>query len=305
VAQVPPLSSSTINSAPYSPGATPLVLGAVTFRSIEAPAEMPIGTVSQMTARKVLPGGTVVEQTFGPDLETVTWRGQFRDVDVDSRVRMLQQYAADGQERLITWGSQRYYCVVKKFIPTWHHEYKCEYEITIEITQDGTGLAQASSAPLPDSQIGALTSSAATTAAQLAAIDASASSVQQQVANVQQTVQQTGPIGQAGPSAAQQVLQTVQQAISAATAYATEVSGSSKNYVLISQILSALNLIVSNVQRAQSAQTVTVQGGNLFAIAAKYFGDPSLALSLAQINGLPSLFLPNTQPTTLTLPPTL
>jgi cytochrome c551/c552 len=67
--------------------------------------------------------------------------------------------------------------------------------------------------------------------------------------------------------------------------------------------LNALILVSRNVQQGQAPRTVQVIGGSLATVAAKYYGDVSLTMQLAQANGLSTAQLPSGVFKTIILPP--
>jgi hypothetical protein len=68
-------------------------------------------------------------------------------------------------------------------------------------------------------------------------------------------------------------------------------------------MLGNLKLIASNLAVGQAPKTVTVNGGNLYALASQYYGDPALAVNIQAANGLRTMALPQGVVVTLNIPP--
>lgn len=300
------LPSSTTNTGSAQPyGGTPFSIGGVTFTAKEEPSSLPIGQARQMMAVHTLPGGTRIVQAFGVEPQDVSWSGHFWDQSVKDRVNALRSYAVSGNEIPIQWGSEAYFCIVKEFRPVYLHDYHATYDITVTITRDANGAFSVATAPSIDKQVSQLQQNAQTAADLLNQADTNYinSGIPTSLTNVTVKIQNAGPLAQLTGDSAKSLISTVQSALSTVEAYTGGISPSATWLPQALQLGSFLQLIIDNIQRGQAPQTAQVQGGSLFAVASKYYGDPTLAFALAAANGLASPQLPATKLLTLVLPP--
>jgi hypothetical protein len=286
------------------PSSVPLTLGAVTFLAGECPDTLPIGGIEQEIATTRLAGGGEVNQPMGGFAKDVTWQGKFWAGNVAPRVRTLQGYTADGVARLISWGPERYYCVVKDFVPPYHHQFFAEYQITVKITGDANGVLTNRSAASVEQQLGGLSDSANVSASAIAAADASAQTLQVDVSNIKLQIESVGQIAQAPQSSIAQLLATVSTALAKAGAYADALPVGSAMVVAAQRYIAALSLIQTAVTNGQAQRTIQVQGGSIYDVAAQ-IGDVTRAFEIMRLNGLPSPQLPESVATLLRVPPGL
>jgi hypothetical protein len=287
-----------------TPGVDPLTVGPVTFNSIECPAKLPIGAITQTIVEKQLIGGGKDTQSLGAQPKDVQWSGSFFQPNVDNRVETLQSMAKDGKEYQLTWRRQRYFCKVKDFTPGFRNANYCEYEITLCITRAANG-ALSSVAPVSvDSQVSALTSSLQSQNAVIAAADPTGSqSFQSLLAKVQAGIIAAGPIAQLTGSSVQGMLADVSSALSAVQSYGQNLTDGTPQFVATQQIISSLILLQKNIAQGQSQNTIRVQGASIFEIAVLAYEDVSQAFTLMQANGMVSPYTSTLAPTDITIPP--
>jgi hypothetical protein len=160
------------------PGPNPLSIGGNTFHSIDCPTELKIGTGEQkMAIAECVGGGKVVHITgFFPDANS--WSGIFHQPNIDNNVALLRGFMLDGKERLITWKSEQYYGVVKRFDPTYKKGgNSCPWTLSMEITRAANGAFTPSSpqTSIDDTVAALLTTTGGANAQQIAALGLPAS----------------------------------------------------------------------------------------------------------------------------------
>lgn len=307
------VNADTVGAAGKAPvdvgaGATPLTIGAVTFRTEECPSELAIGAGEQMEVSTQLVGGGRVVQVFGSSADDVTWSGTFySSPQVRAKVQSLRLYMVTGQEVLLKWGSEQYYVRVKKFTPRYHGTNLCSYDISVVVTRDANGAFTVNSNVSIDSQIQALLAEANKQNNVVLGQQPTAAQVfQQKLAALQSAVNAAGPIAQnitvVGPpiiAASNAASQSVGDFITGLT------DQTNPAYAGAVLLQSSLNAITENVQRGQTPKSIQVQGTDLMAVAAQQYGDATLGYQLAKVNGLPSPFTTSAKALTITLPPFL
>jgi hypothetical protein len=303
MASLPPVLSAPGN--PNAPGQHPLQIGPVIFNSLECPDKLPIGAGEQRTVVNELTGGSRVVQNFGPQPSPVSWTGNLWQTSLDARITALRQMMVSGAEVLLTWRTERYYCVVTKFDPGYRNASRAEYSITVEITRDANGAFSSTSAPSVDSQVGALMAGAAANNLTIASVDPiGAAALQPSLSDVQAAIQNVGPIAQAaGSTASDNLVANIETALAQVTTYLAGLGAFAPSYSAAAQLLNVLTLVKRNVQQGQSPASVRVQGGSLYETAVTAYGSIDQAFPLADFNGATSMRNPAAITTTLVLPP--
>lgn len=298
-----PIATPTPTNDLGGPGATPLKIGPVVFRTEECPEKLPLGGGKQKHVITELVGGGIVDQHFGTvPVNPVSWSGTFWGAYVDQRVQLLRQMMLAGDEYLVSYQREQYYCRVSDFQP-YYRGNRCDYDIKLTITRDSNGAFSVANPASLDSQVSALAGDVNNQVTDLTASDPTFAIVQPDISNMQVAIKNAGPIAQASGAASASLLQSITTALASATAYLASLDEVSPQFLNATRLVSALTLISTNVQRGQSTQSLRVQGGSLFEIASMYFGDASLAYDLAAANGLASPFLSKTQIQNIALPP--
>jgi hypothetical protein len=296
MASIPPLTTA-LGSA------SPLTLGGVQFQTQQAPEDFPIGAIEQRLAIIELAGGGRVVQAMGAQPKPVTWKGRFYANEVATVIPALQGYAVDGRERLLTWGREQWYCIVKDVTPTYKFAFYSLYDITVEITRAANGILTIASPLSVDTQVQALVTSANISAAAILAADATAPNFAPSIANIQLQLNTMGPIAQASTQNITALSGLIGTAQAQAQPYAAGLTSASPSYVQTQQYIAYLALMQTNVTNGQAQTSIRVQGVNLYETAATYFGDVTQAFSLANMNGIFAMQLTRRAPTIVNLPP--
>lgn len=290
------------------PGSRPLILGAIIFSTEECPEDFPIGALRQMIVERTLPGGTRIINKFGPSPDPVAWGGKFWAANVQTRVSQLQLYCASGQTVLLAWGVEKYNVIVTHFVPHYHHGWYTGYEIEVTVVSDANGAFTIASGVSIDQQVQGLQTMMFNQNNIVFQLDPSGAAVfQPNVLQVQQAIQDAGPLATASPTAIQNINTQLNAALGLINTYAGQLQelapGKVPQLAATLQLASAITAIGDTANRGQQPNSQIVQGGDLFGIAAQNYGDPTLAFQLASVNGLLSPWLTSARQTTITLPP--
>lgn len=275
-----------------------LSIGPVTLAEEEHPSEIAFPLV-QVVATHQLPGGGLVVQRMGPQYQPVTWTGAlFQDVnDIDARMSALEALLTAGVQQRLAWGKRAFDVLVTAFTPTYRNKIEGGYSITVRIMRDASGPTQKATTA---SQLNALYGQVGVQTADLVVADPNFATIAQPdlplgvLGDPQQNV---------GRSAAD-ILGDVNKAIASVQPYIAALPPSAASLLNKATVLSSsLTLIQKNVGASATPNSVRVDGGNLFHIAAQYYGDASLGLALMRVNGLSSTSIPSSISRILTLPP--
>lgn len=282
-------------------GKTPLSLGGVTFFTQEVPEHFDIGAAEQMLAIHDLPGGTRITHAMGNKAKDVSWTGHFFDANIARRVAQLRAYQVNGQEIELSWGVEKYFCIIKSFDPGYRGGYNA-YAITVTITRDNNGAFALSKATTIDQQVSALQTQAQNQNAAVLAIDPSgASTFQQALTNLQAAIAAATPLIAAIGSGTS-LLGFANIAAQAVATYLGSLPADAAQYASAMGLASTLQLISANISRGQTPTSTTVVGGSLYALAAAAYGDISQAFPLAAANNLVSPLLSSQVATTVLVP---
>jgi hypothetical protein len=82
----------------------------------------------------------------------------------------------------------------------------------------------------------------------------------------------------------------------------TDAGTTSPMYVAWISAVNLASLLLAALTTPQTTQQVTVSGGSLYEIAARYYGDVNQAFALMYANGKCTPWLPNAVPQTIALP---
>ncbi len=286
------------------PGPNPLSIGPLTLPSVECPEKLPIGALEQKLAVTLLLGGGKDVQSNGVQPKSLSFSGVLWQPNIVAHKNLIRALMVSGKEYLITWMDEQWYGKISAFTPTANHANRCPYEITVEITRAANGALTSTQIPTVDQQVAAITSNAQTQNATITSADPTGSAgFQQALSTALTAVAAAGPIAQLVAPQTTQLIASVLAATQAVTTYAGTVTEGASQYVATQQLLAYLQLLSTNINRGQSTQTVRVQGVSLFELAAQYYGEPSYAFALADINGLPSPYTSTQVPTVVALPP--
>lgn len=301
----PQVAQAVIGSS-QAPGSNGVSIGAIKLNSSEAPTTLAVGA-EQMTVTQTLAGGTRVVQTFGLSPDEISWTGKLFGAFVQSRVAQLRLYLSSGNPVKFSWVKstidlgtgaaisqlkEQYTVIVKKFIPTFYAQY-AEYNITLIVVSADNGAYAASPPASIDTQINALQSKAVVLTNTLIASSVSqTAAIAQYMSETNSAIAAATPISQ-NPLAASGIQTSIANAQKAISSFQSKISNGSSLYPVSIQLSGILSAISRNITAGYAPNTVTQQGGNLFSIAARVYGDPSAAFSLASVAGFSSPFLPS------------
>lgn len=282
-------------------GKTPLSLGGVTFFTQEVPEHLDIGAAEQMLAVHDLPGGTRITHAMGNKAKDVSWTGHFFDQNIPRRVAQLRAYQVNGEEIPLSWGVEKYFCIIKSFDPGYRGGYNA-YAITVTITRDNNGAFALSKATTIDQQVSALQTQAQNQNAAVLKIDpVGASAFQQAITNLNAALAAATPLIAAIGSGTS-LLGYANIAAQAVQTYLGSLPIGALQYASAAALASTLQLIGANISRGQSPTSTTVVGGSLYSLAAAAYGDISQAFPLASANNLISPLLSSQISTTVLVP---
>lgn len=287
----------------YQPGKNPLHIGGVKFNSIECPSDLPIGAVKHNTAVTEYIGGGRHTQSMGVQPKQVSWEGVLLDEMVSPRIQSLRAMSVSGQEYFLAWSTEQYYCKVVEFTPTYKNVNITKYAITVEITRDANGALSSAAATSVDLQVSALTGESTDLTNTIIGQDPNAAGqIQQSIISMNQTIATAGPIAQTAGTGTN-LLQSIAAAYTAVVSYSSSLSATASQIVYASRLQNVLQLLLVNVQRGQNPTSIQVQGGNLFEVASRQYGNPTLAFALAAANNLQTPIIPSAQVIQLNLAP--
>jgi len=300
---------------------------AFTFEDVEIPESMPFGG-EQMLASHQLVGGARVIDAMGRSDKPLRWRGIFRGQNAETRARYLDGLRISGREVTVTWGGFSYQAVIRDFHGSFDRFYWIPYTIELEVSKDNTSrvgsatiksiddavaqdmarakdqAASSNDSTLDglldtlDTAISAVSSfaSAAQTTINsvLAPIKAVQGRVDTLIAATGNTLQNVTTLGGVVPN------NPLSQQAAQLTANVTAQTQSADLYALRST-LARMSTNVSTANQGNTPKTVTVNGGTLYSVAAKVYGDASKWRQIATANGLTDPVLTGTH--TLTIPP--
>lgn len=306
------LSSAIRTATPLTPssgpGQSPLTIGSVIFNTEECPEDLPIGAVKQMNVTDTLPGGTRIVNLFGPDPQVVAWKGRLYAGNVDTRIQQLRLYAVSGQVTLLAWRGEQYNVFVSSITPHYHHQWYAEYDIEVIVVSDANGAFTIPSGLSIDQQVQGLQTMMLEQNNIIFQFDpTNAAAINDSLPAVVTAIQNAGPLATASASNVQLINAAINNAQLQVSKYTSALQniapGLAPQLSASLQLGSTLTNIAANVNRGQQTNSQIVQGGNLFAVAAQHYGDPTQAFSLATANGILSPWLTKSQQQTLVLPP--
>jgi hypothetical protein len=286
----------------------------VAFQDLEHPSELEFGLEQKEVTIELIGGGRNV-QTLGAQPKNVSWRGTFWFTTARARSQALKRMCADGKIQPVKWGADAYSVIVKEYLPKAINDFEIQYTITVVVVADKSGSYSSGSTISVDSQTQTMYQQVQTEFASLQGVDSTTTSFQSNINSIGTQLSQLGPIAQAvGPSVTtlsnllnvtigqvQGYVTTAQAALNASTGSLSPTT--QQQYSFANRMLGNLKLIASNLAVGQAPKTVTVNGGNLYALASQYYGDPALAVNIQAANGLRTMALPQGVVVTLNIPP--
>jgi hypothetical protein len=267
-------------------------------------------TAIRTVVRKMVGGARNVNM-MGYDPAPLEWSGMLLGSNALDRARTLKQMALAQKMLTLTFSEYSYAVVISEFVEDFQREYEIYYRIRLDVVADNAAQGP-TAAPGIDSLIGAdistangicskignagLTSSMGTLTSAIGAVSSfatAAKSTLQSVLAPLATVQaQVTTLIAAGENTLQSVATVggllpnnpIAQQVSKLSA---QVNTMTQQPQLL-QLQGVLSRIGTNIGQIGSAsKTITVVGGNLYDIAAKYYKDATGWVSLSKAN--PSL----------------
>jgi hypothetical protein len=290
-----------------------LTIGGVTFLDEEHPEELSF-ELAQVWSIHVNVGGSKVGQALGPNPSDVTWTGRLFDQNLQPRFAALKAMEVAAQSVQLTYLDQSYTVVVKKFTPKYQHRWLGEYTITVGVMADTSGQYSQASPPAIDDQIGAVEQAAQSSLNQLAPVDPNGAEALQASWDLlfAELDGLLGSLSQLTGPALQNLIALAGGAYEAAQTYLGSLGTSSSEtsspqFIIGSQLSDYATLIGKNLAQGQAPNVMVVQGGSvdLFDISSQVYGDPSLAIPLANANGLITPILASGETYTIILPSSL
>jgi hypothetical protein len=289
-----------------------LTIGGIAFLDEEHPEDISF-ELAQAWSIHVNVGGSKTAQALGPNPSDVTWTGKLFAQNLQPRFASLKALEVAAQQVQLTYLDQSYTVVVKKFTPKYSHRYLGEYTITVGVIADTSGQYTQTSPPGIDDQVGNVEQAAQTSLNQLAVVDPNgAAALQASWDLLFAELGLSGPLAQLTGPALQNLISLAGGVYESAQTYLANLGTSSANtstpqFIGASQLLAYASLISKNLQAGQAPNVMVVQGGSvdLFDIASQVYSDPSLALPLANANGLITPVLSSGVTYTIVLPPSL
>lgn len=304
-----------------------LQLGDFQFAEYEVPERITMTTAIRTVVHKMVGGARAVNM-MGYDPAPLEWSGMLLGDNALSRARTLKQMALAQKMVTLTFSEYSYAVVVTEFVEDFQREYEIYYRLRCEIVADNAAQGPGASAGI-DTLIGAdistangicssignagLTSSMGTLTTAVSAVSsfatAAKSTLQTVLTPLAQVQAQVSTLIAAGENTLQSV--STVGGLVPNNPIAQQVSKLSAQVNTMTQQPQLLNLkgvlsrISTNIGTIGSAsKSITVVGGNLYDVAAKYYKDATgwVAISRAnpalggdpQINGTQTIALPPT-----------
>jgi hypothetical protein len=290
--------------------AVTLQLGDFTFSEYEIPERITMTTAIRAVVRKMVGGARNVNM-MGYDPQPLEWSGMLLGENALQRARTLKQMALAQKMLSLTFSEYSYSVVICEFVEDFQREYEIYYRIRLEVVADNAAQGP-NAAPGIDDLIGAdistangicssignagLTSSMGTLTSAIGAVSsfakATQSTLQTVLAPLAQVQAQVSTLIAAGENTLQSVSTVggllpnnpIAQQVSRLSA---QVNTMTQQPQLL-QLQGVLSRVSTNIGQIGSAsKSITVVGGNLYDMAAKYYKDATGWVTLSRAN--PSL----------------
>jgi hypothetical protein len=290
--------------------AVTLQLGDFTFSEYEIPERITMTTAIRAVVRKMVGGARNVNM-MGYDPQPLEWSGMLLGENALQRARTLKQMALAQKMLSLTFSEYSYSVVICEFVEDFQREYEIYYRIRLEVVADNAAQGP-NAAPGIDDLIGAdistangicssignagLTSSMGTLTSAIGAVSsfakATQSTLQTVLAPLAQVQAQVSTLIAAGENTLQSVSTVggllpnnpIAQQVSRLSA---QVNTMTQQPQLL-QLQGVLSRVGTNIGQIGSAsKSITVVGGNLYDLAAKYYKDATGWVAISRAN--PSL----------------
>ena len=289
---------------------TTLQLGDFTFARFEIPSSIGFGVGQKVNIHELI-GGTRVIDVLGPSPKALRWSGWFVGENALARARYLQHLCAAGAPLALTWDELNYTVIIKAVDPDYRLGWRIPYSIECEVVSDNATPVTQLPQPSPEQ---AVTDDLATTQGLAASVGdntltglvGALSSAVSDIGDftsgsISQIAALVTPIAAARARISTLMVGT-EAAVSAVAGVAGIVAGgdpiamasalpgvlaAAQNMANLVPMDRTLARMAANVASAETGtSTLTVAGGNLFAVAAQEYGDARLWTVLASANGL-------------------
>jgi hypothetical protein len=304
-----------------------LQLGDFTFSEYEIPERITMETAIGVVVRKMVGGARNINM-MGYDPAPLKWSGMLLGDNALQRASTLKQMALAQKMLTLTFSQYSYSVVIRRFIEDFAREFEIYYQIELEVVADNAAQGP-TAAPGIDALIGAdistangicssignagLTSSMGALTTAIGAVSsfatAAKSTLQTVLAPLAQAQAQVSTLIAAGENTLQSVSTVggllpnnpIAQQVSKLSAQVNTMT-QQPQLLTLQGVLSRISTNIGTIGSA--SKTVTVVGGNLYDMAAKYYKDATgwVAISKANpalggdpnINGTQNIALPPT-----------
>lgn len=301
-----------------------LTLGAFEFARFEVPETITFGGDQQLTIHQLV-GGTRIIDAMGETPLPLKWSGHLVGASALDRALYLDRLRKAGNALALTWSELSFTVVIKTFECSFVRSYRLQYSITCEVVADRTSPITTITAPSFEQAVADDQATADALAARIGN-----NPLVNAVAAVRTALGTINNLVTAARSEINAVLQPIQDARGAVSALLTEAAGTLQSVSTVGGVFPnnpiaaqannlsgqiagfvdqanlvaldrTLGRMANNLSQVTAGtKSVTVAGGNLFAIAATEYGDPMgwTALAVAnrmtdpQIAGLATLEVP-------------
>lgn len=285
-------------------------LGGITFADLEVPEVISWGGDQALSVQKLIGGARVID-AMGRDDAPITWSGIFMGSSAFDRAQYLNSSRVAGQQLELSWGGLDFTVVIKSFRADYRLNVYIPYEITVEIVTDNVTSTSPNLPPDVDMQMDTDMNSAsalggnigdATLSGLMSTLNTAVSAVGTFANATQATI-----AGVMNPLAAVQgrvttLLNAAQIIASGVTTPGGVLPGAplSQNVAALTAQLASFQeqancvqlqgfcgrMAHNTVSIGTNATSITVGGGNLFALASKYYKNQDAWTGIANANGL-------------------
>lgn len=307
-----------------------LTLGSVTFANYEIPPGINFGGQQALSVKKLVGGQRIID-AMGRDDDPITWSGRFRGSTGLFRARYLDQMRAQGAAIPLFYSQFNYTVVIRSFKADFQRFYEIPYSISVEVIIDNTKplntlfpvsyndaisnmLVEAMdlAAAIADPSVSSATALLATTLNAIPSIsNASANtlnSVSQEIGNVavatENVIEETSTAIFGVSSSLLLSVYPAETAIVSPLPYdqlASSLNQLANCYSMIA-LMSNMQTNLDLISQGANGVTITVNGANLFQLAAQYYADATLWTSIAAANNLTDPVIQPGTIQTLTIP---
>jgi len=287
-----------------------VTLGDFEFGRLEVPESINWGG-SQMLVKKRLVGGARVVDAMGADESPIGWSGLFLGENALDRAKYLNGLRIAGNPLILSWHEMYYSVIIDSFEANFDRFYKIPYRITLMVIDDlttpvtviadngidyliGDDMATANvyGGIFGDDELSGLLGTLDAAIAQVSdfakATQAVINSVLIPLAAVQKRVQvligsAANVIGNVTTLGGVLPNNPIAQSARNLTSQVTSMTQSAQLYDL-QNVLGRMNGNIGTL--GSTSQTLPTAGGNLFNIAAEYYGDATQWTGLAKANNI-------------------